>query len=328
MIITRTPYRISFFGGGTDYPVWLREHPGAVLSTTIDKYCFLSVRHLPAFFDHKSLIAYSRIERVKSVSEIRHPSVRACLGFVGAREGVELHHTGDLPARTGVGSSSSFTVGLLKALHALDGRMVSKQQLALDAIHVEQDLIREDVGCQDQIAAAYGGFNLVELRSSREFRVSPVTLPAARLAELEGHMMLFYTGLSRLASKIARAQVKQTPNKQRELKTMYDMVFEALELLNGPGDLGEFGRLLHEAWMLKRSLTTKTTNAVVDAIYETALKAGAFGGKLLGAGGGGFLLIFAPPERQARIRRALAKLLRVPIRFESQGSQVIVYRPV
>lgn len=326
MIITRTPFRISFFGGGSDYPVWLKDRPGAVLSTTIDKYCYISTRYLPPFFEHKHRIVYSRTENVRSETEIRHPAVRECLRFLRIREGLEIHHDGDLPARTGIGSSSSFTVGLLNCLNALKGRMMSKAELAADAIRVEQDLIGESVGCQDQIAAAHGGFNLIELSSQADFTVTPVTLPAARLAAFRSHLMLFFTGVSRRAELIARRQVRQTPNKTRELQSIYEMVYAAVKILDKK-PLSDFGELLHEAWMLKRGLTAQTSTPAIDAIYTRGLRAGALGGKLLGAGGGGFMLLFVPPSKRRSVRAALKDLLHVPFDFEGQGSQVIVYRP-
>ena len=326
MIITRTPFRISFFGGGSDYPVWLESNPGAVLSTTIDKFCYISCRYLPPFFTYKHRIVYSRTESVSAIDEIRHPSARECLRLLGIRDGVEIHHDGDLPARTGIGSSSSFTVGLLNCLNALKGRMMSKAELAAQAIRVEQDLIGESVGCQDQIAAAYGGFSLIELRSKSDFRVTPVTLAPARLAALKSHLMLFFTGFSRTAERIARKQVRRTPAKAREIRALYDMVFKAVDILNH-GPLADFESLLHEAWMLKRGLTDQTSTPQIDAIYARGRKAGALGGKLLGAGGGGFMLLFVPPSRRGSVRRALKHLLHVPFDFEGQGSQVIVYRP-
>lgn len=327
MIITRTPFRISFFGGGTDYPVWLREHPGAVISTTIDKFCFISARHLPPFHEHKHRIVWSRNEMVNSIDQIRHPSVRACLRYMKIDKGVEIHHDGDLPARTGMGSSSSFSVGMLHALHALRGRMVSKRRLALDTIRVEQDLIKEDVGCQDQIAAAFGGFNLTEISSPKDFVVKPITVKPSRLATLQRRLMLFFTGVSRTAAKIAKVQIQQTHKKEAELKAVYEMVYQALDILQGGGSLDDFGRLLHESWMLKRGMTRLTTTPLVDEIYAKARKAGALGGKLLGAGGGGFILFYARSDKQEAVRRKLKHLVHVPFRFERQGSIVIVYRP-
>jgi D-glycero-alpha-D-manno-heptose-7-phosphate kinase len=327
VIITRTPFRISLFGGGTDYPAWYRRHGGVVLSATIDKYCYLTCRYLPPFFEHRFRIVYSMIEDVKTIDEIVHPAAREVLRFCNVDRGVEIHHDGDLPARSGTGSSSAFTVGLLHAIYALQGKMPARRQLALDAIHVEQDLLKENVWCQYQIAAAYGGFNLITMAAPGDFRVSPMTVRPERLQSLQSHLMLYYTGLSRTASSIAQKQIRETRNKKGELRAMYDMVFEALEILNGRASLTEFGRLLHRSWMLKRTLTDQTSTPFIDGVYETARKAGAIGGKLLGAGGGGFFLLFAQPGRQARIREKLKRLLHVPFRFEREGSQVIVYRP-
>ncbi len=322
MIITRTPFRISFFGGGTDYPAWCDANGGAVLSTTIDKYCWITCRHLPPFFDHKSRIIYSHIEMVREIAEIKHPSVRECLRFLDVQEGVEIHHDGDLPARTGLGSSSSFTVGLLLALRSLQGRMISKEQLARDAIHVEQQMIRENVGAQDQVAAAYGGFNCIEFGAGGSFRVQPVTLPAKRLHALQDCLMLFYTGMSRTASEVAAEQIQNVPNKSDELLAMRGMVDRALEILAGKHDLQEFGRLLHESWMLKKQLSSRISNPEIDSLYEAGRKAGAIGGKLLGAGGGGFVLLFVEPRKQEQVREKLNRYLHVPFRFEDLGAQL------
>ena len=246
MIITRTPFRISFVGGGTDYTPWYRENGGAVISTTIDKYCWINCRELPPFFDHRIRIIYSQVEKVMTVDEIDHPSARECLRFMGVRDGVEIHHDGDLPARTGLGSSSSFTVGLLHALNALQGKMASKLQLARDAIYVEQDVIHENVGSQDQVAAAFGGFNHIKFSPSGSFLVEKVIMNAERLANLENRLMLFYTGLSRIASQIVEEQLGNISRKKQELAAIHQMVDEALKILTGSGDLSAFGRLLHE----------------------------------------------------------------------------------
>lgn len=327
MIISKTPYRISFFGGGTDYPAWYRENKGQVLATAIDKYCYITCRHLPPFFDHKYRVVYSKIEDVKRVSEIKHPSVRTCLQFMKISEGVEIHHDGDLPARSGLGSSSSFTVGLLNALHALKGRVVAPARLAADAIHVEQELLRENVGAQDQVMAAHGGCGIVTFGAHSHLQVRPLTVSPHRLQELQDHLMLFYTGIARTASDIAAAQVKRTPAKAKELGEMCSMVDSAVEIMNGNSDIRDFGRLLHESWLLKRSLTDKITTPVIDEIYADARNAGALGGKILGAGGGGFMLFFAPPAKQPAVRRALRRLLHVPFKFEHSGSTIIFYRP-
>lgn len=327
MIISRTPFRISFFGGGTDYPVWYREHSGAVLATTINKYCYINCRHLPPFFEHKSRIVWSRIEQVKTTDDIQHPAVRACLKFLKMSEGIELHHDGDLPARTGLGSSSSFTVGLLHVLYGLTGRMPSKMQLACDAIYVEQELLKEHVGSQDQIMAAFGGLNRVDFPAGKAFHVSPVMLTDERLELLQDHLMLFFTGLSRTASEIAEQQVRATSRKIQELQSMYHMVDEAISILQGTDDLTDFGRLLHESWQLKKSLTDCISTPYIDEMYDTARRAGAIGGKLLGAGGGGFLLLFVRPENRSKVREVLEGFLSVPVRFEHAGSRVIFYEP-
>jgi D-glycero-alpha-D-manno-heptose-7-phosphate kinase len=329
MIISRTPFRISFFGGGTDYPVWYEEHGGAVLSTTIDKYCYITCRYLPPFFDYKYRIRYTKREETKSIAEIKHPSVRECLKFVNLNnQGVEIQHNGDLPAMSGLGSSSSFTVGLLNTLYALKGKMTTKRQLALDAIHIEQDRIKENVGSQDQTAAAFGGFNKIEFGGQQKIMVYPVTIDWEKLDLLQKHFMLFFTGFPRNASDIAAEQIKKTQERKNELKTMMELVEEALNILNDRKDtLDNFGRLLHENWRIKRSLTSKISNPYIDEIYEVAMESGALGGKLLGAGGGGFMLFFVRPEVQPKVKEKLKKLLYVPFRFENLGSQIIYYAP-
>jgi D-glycero-alpha-D-manno-heptose-7-phosphate kinase len=326
MIISRTPFRISFFGGGTDYPAWFKDHPGAVLATTIDKYCYITARYLPPFFDHRSRIIYSRMEHVQGVDEIDHPSVRETLRFLDIQKGVEIHHDGDLPARTGLGSSSSFTVGLLHSLYALKGVMPTKDQLAQEAVHIEQDMIRENVGCQDQMLAAHGGFCHIEFGGSSHLGLSKVTIPDADLTRLQDHMMIFFTGVSRTASEIAAHQVANIPRCNKELLAIYAMVAEAIRCLNA-GDLKRFGVLLDESWKLKRLLSDKITTPGIDAIYARAMKAGALGGKLLGAGGGGFVLIYAEPDKKEAVRKALLGLLEIPFKFETQGSQIIFYQP-
>ena len=328
MIITKTPYRISFFGGGTDYPPWYRENGGAVLATSIDKYCYISCRTLPPFFEHKHRIVYSRIENVRELDEIQHPSVREVFRWAKVDRGLEVHHDGDLPARSGLGSSSSFTVGLIHALRALDGRYSSKDELARLAIHVEQDLIGENVGSQDQISAAYGGFNRIEFLRSGDFVVSPVILGPGRLDELSSHLMLFFTGVTRIASEIASDQIANISSRQTELQRMHGMVDEALGILTDRDrTIEDFGRLLDEAWRYKRSLSARVSTPHIDNIYDTALRAGALGGKLLGAGGGGFLLLFARPSQQDAIRQALQNLIYVPFKFDNTGSSVAVYQP-
>jgi D-glycero-alpha-D-manno-heptose-7-phosphate kinase len=328
MVITSTPLRISFFGGGTDYPVWYREHGGAVLATTINKSCYITCRRLPPFFEYHSRISYSKVENVDRNSVIEHPSVRSCLQFMEIDEGVEIHHIADLPARTGLGTSSAFTVGLLLGLYALQNRMRDKQALAADAIHVEQELLREAVGAQDQVCAAFGGFNRINFLPNGSFDVQRILASPGRLAELEQNLALYFTGFSRIASEVATEQVKMTPTKTRELRTMLELVDEAEAIVADPRrSLDDFGRLLHEGWQLKRSLTNKITTPEIDEIYQAGLDVGALGGKLLGAGGGGFMLFFVPPERREQLRLRLKKLLCVPFSFSQKGSQVVVYEP-
>jgi D-glycero-alpha-D-manno-heptose-7-phosphate kinase len=325
MIITRTPLRVSFFGGGTDYPAWFQEHGGAVLATTIDKYLYLHCRRLPPFFDFHSRIVWSRIEAVQKHSEIAHPAIRGVLEWMKIDEGVEIHHHGDLPARTGLGSSSAFTVGLLHALHALRGELVSKRTLAEQAIFVEQQLLRENVGVQDQIQSAFGGVNRIDIRPDGSFEVAPVVIAGHRLGDLQKHLLLIYTGLSRTASDIAAEQVSTMKQRAAELKAIRAMVDHGQGILVGKGSLLEFGRLLHEGWELKRRLSSKIAPALINEVYDCAREAGAVGGKLLGAGGGGFMLLFVEPDRRAAVIRALGKLLVVPFQFERGGTQIVLY---
>lgn len=328
MIVTRTPFRISFFGGGTDYPAWYQEHGGAVLAAAIDKYCYISCRYLPPFFEHKHRIVYSKIENVKSIAEIEHPAVRAVLGWAGCERGVEIHHDGDLPARSGLGSSSSFTVGLVNALCALDGRHISKDDLARTAIHIEQKIIKENVGSQDQISATFGGFNRIEFCRNDTFQVSPIILSKPRCDELQGALMLYFTGFSRVASDIAKSKLDNFKNRVTELKRMGEMVDEAIEILHSPRTpIDAFGKLLDESWRHKRSLSDKVSTPAIDQIYEEAAKAGATGGKILGAGGGGFLLLFVKPGLQSKVRERLKRLIHVPFEFEYSGSRVVLYQP-
>lgn len=328
MIISQTPFRISFFGGGTDYPAYYREHGGSVLSTTIDKYCFITCRYLPKFFEHSSRIVYSKTELVKGIDDIKHPSVRECLKHMRIEKGVEIHHDADLPARSGLGSSSAFTVGLLHALYALKGRMPSKMDLAQGAIHVEQDMIGENVGSQDQCSAAFGGFNRISFNGCHKIDCQPIIISKRKLELLQDRLVMFYTGIQRTASDVAAEQIKKTPLLHNELNTMKEMVDEAVNILGGSTDnIDDFGKLLHEGWMLKRSLTDKISNSHIDDIYQTARKSGAIGGKLLGAGSGGFILFYVKQEYKSKLIEALDKLLCVPFRFDFSGSRIIYYRP-
>jgi len=296
-----------------------------VLATTIDKYCYITARHLPPFFEHRFCLVYSKIEYCQTIEEIAHPSVREVLRFLDVQRGVEIHHDGDIPARSGMGSSSAFTVGLLHALYALKGQMVSKHQLAMESVHLEQDVLKETVGSQDQVLAAYGGFNHITFAPNGEISVRPVTLSRDRMLELNAHVMLFYTGIKRTASTIAETYVNDIDDKRRQLRLMRELVDEGVSILGSGQDLAGFGELLHEAWQAKRSLSAKVSNSHVDEIYEQARAAGAIGGKLIGAGGGGFIVLFAPPERQPAIRERLAKLIHVPVKFEFGGSQIIFF---
>jgi D-glycero-alpha-D-manno-heptose-7-phosphate kinase len=327
MIISRTPFRISFFGGGTDYPAWYRANGGSVLATTINKYCYISCRYLPPFFDHRIRVVYSKIENCQHPGEIEHPAVREILRYLEIDRGVEIHHDGDLPARSGMGSSSAFTVGLLHALHALKGHIPSAQQMASESIYVEQDILKEAVGCQDQVQAAYGGFNHIVFHAKGEIAVHPVTLSNERTSELNAHLMLFFTGVSRTASEVAQDYARNLELKEQAMRRIGDMVQEGIAILNTGEDLENFGRLLHEGWVLKRSLSERISNANVDEAYEGARSAGAIGGKLLGAGGGGFLLLFVRPGDQSRVRERLRHLIFVPFRFESSGSRIIFFDP-
>jgi D-glycero-alpha-D-manno-heptose-7-phosphate kinase len=327
MIISRTPFRLSFFGGGTDYPSWYRVHGGAVLAASIDKYCYLTCRYLPPFFDHRIRLVYRQIETCKTIEEIAHPVVRAALRHLDFQRGLELHHDGDLPARSGMGSSSAFAVGLLHALHALMGRLRSKMQLAQESIHIEQEIMGETVGSQDQVMAAFGGLRYVQFHTDGKITADPLPLPAPRLAELQAHLMLFYTGIPRTASDVAQSYVSNILGRGRQLHDMRRLVEESVDLLVSGQDLDAFGSLLHDAWLLKRSLSKRVSTPRVDGYYEEARQAGALGGKLTGAGGGGFLLFFVPPVKQTVVRKALAPLLQVPFAFETAGSQILFYEP-
>lgn len=323
MIISRTPYRISFFGGGTDYPEWYQHHGGAVLSTTINHYCYLQCRYLPPFFNHKFRVTWSKIEETANYQSIQHPAVRAVLDYLKINEGIEISHQGDLPARSGLGSSSAFTVGLLNAMYALLRIISNKRELAKDAIHIDRHLLQEKVGVQDHIATAYGGLNKIIIEQDGMFQVSPVILPKLRLRELSSHLMLFFTGVSRTASDIAADKITSIPLKTAEFRKMREMVDTAEKILCSDTDIIQFGELLHESWLLKRELSPMVSPAFINTLYTKARTAGAIGGKLLGEGGGGFMLLFAKPENQPAICEALCDLLRVPFDYDHSGSQII-----
>ncbi len=328
MIISRTPFRVSLFGGGTDYPDWIREHGGAVLGMAINKYCYLTVRSLPPFFEHKHRIVYSKIEQVRETSEIVHPAVRAVFSELAIDDGLEVHHDADLPARSGLGSSSSFTVGLLNTLHALRGRMMSKAELCNEAIRIEQEVIGESVGCQDQVWAAYGGLNRIEFPREGGFSVRPVVLGHGRRQELVASLILVFSGLSRFASDVAEEKISNIARNERQLFTMRRMVDQAMDLLLDENEpVHRLGEMLNESWMLKRSLASCVSNSRIDDIYEAAMAAGASGGKLLGAGGGGFLAFVTRPERRAAVCEALRGLIQVTFEIDNEGSRIMIYEP-
>lgn len=328
MIISRTPHRISFLGGGTDYPDYYMQHGGKVLGAAIDKYCYLNVRKLPPFFTHKHRIVYSKSENVQTLDEIQHPSVQAVLKHLNVDYGTSIHHDGDIPARSGMGSSSAFTVGLLKSMHALHGKYTSKEDLTRESIYVEQELIKENVGSQDQTFAVYGGFNLIEFQKNGEIEVNPIIIQPERMQVFESSLMLYFSGLSRFSSKIAEEQVKNTSLNIRKLDKMKNLVDQAVQIIaDEKNDLNDFGSLLNETWHVKKQLSSKISNGLIDDIYEKALSSGAIGGKLLGAGGGGFMLFYVPPEKQAGVKQSLKDYLHVPFKFDFEGSKVIVYQP-
>ena len=323
MVISRTPFRISFFGGGTDYPSWYLKHGGAVLATTIDKYCYLTCRYLPPFFPHRFRVVWSKIETCQSIDEILHPAVRETLRYLGINSGLSIHHDGDLPARSGMGSSSAFTVGILHALYALQGQMISKSQLAQKSIYIEQKVLKETVGSQDQTSASYGGLNHITFAQNGEITVQPLTIKNERAQALNDYLMLFYTGIERTAADIAQSYVPEIRSKARQLNSISEMVDEGIAILNSNESLIQFGTLLDDAWKAKRSLSAQVTNPTIDQLYDLVISAGAIGGKITGAGGGGFFLVFAEPHHHKKIREKLNKLIHVPFSFEYSGSQII-----
>jgi D-glycero-alpha-D-manno-heptose-7-phosphate kinase len=328
MIMSRTPFRISLFGGGTDYPTWYREHGGAVIGATINKYCYITYRRLPPFFEHRHRIVYSRIELPQRIDEIQHPAVRAVLGEYQVEEGVEIQHYGDLPARSGMGSSSAFTVGLLNALRAHSGRMSTDECLAKEAISIEQEVIQEAVGSQDYVWAAYGGINMIAFHSDGRFDVTPVIMSAERREELQSHMLLFFTRFSRTAETIASRKIENLLARRSQLHCLHKMAEQAMAILQDPSrPITEIGTLLHESWRLKKELADCVSTDTIDAMYAGAMDAGALGGKLLGAGGGGFMLIFAEPRAHERIRESLRNLIEVSFEIGSPGSRIVIYEP-
>lgn len=325
MIISRTPFRISFFGGGTDYPDWYNKNSGAVISTTINKFCYITCRKLPPFFSYKYRIRYHAKEETKTINAIQHPSVKACIKSLNIKDGLEIVHHADLPARSGLGSSSTFTVGMLHALNTYNQKIISKRRLAYDAINIEQNIIKEHVGSQDQTNAAFGGFNHIEFKPNNKIEVNPIILSQKKQYILRSHLMLFFTGFPRTASDISKHQIEAIKNNMIDLSENLNMVSVAKKLLEKNNFIKKFGNLLHEQWLIKKSYTNKISNSAIDKIYNTGIKSGAYGGKLLGAGGGGFILFIADPKHHNKIKRNLIKLLHVPVDMESLGSQIVYY---
>lgn len=324
MIITQTPFRMSFFGGGTDFQGFYNEHGGAVLSTTFDKYAYVTVRHLPPFFDYKTHVTYSKEEKVNSVDEIKHPAIRNAMKWLDMHK-IRMTYEADLPARSGLGTSSSFAVGMLEAFYALKGKYADKRKLADDAIYLERTLCEEAGGIQDQIAASFGGFNRIDF-SRDGYSVKPVIMSRERKEELNNHLMLFFTGFSRFSSDIQKGTEKSMKDKTKELLEMYHLVDDAEKILTDKTkSLDEFGRLLDYTWKLKRGISGGISTDSIDEQYEKAIKAGALGGKLLGAGGGGFLLFYVPLEKQNDVKDALKDQMHVPFKFENEGTKIIYY---
>lgn len=329
MIITQTPLRVSFLGGGTDYPEYFSKYGGATLGSSINKYTYISVTPLAKFFNYRIRISYSKTELCNSLEEIQHPSVRECLRFMGIDGGIEIVVVNDLPARTGLGSSSSFTVGLLLALHAFKGEFVSQEKLAEEAVHVERDMIKERVGLQDQYICAMGGFLYLKFQEERKVSTTQLIIPPHRLKELRDHLMVFYTGQQRNAHDTLEQQMQRMEAGQifLQLHKLHSLAQQGVEVLCNGYSLDNFGDLLHQAWMIKRELSDMVSNPFIDNAYERARCAGAIGGKLLGAGNGGFLLLYVKPYSQTDVRKALADIQEVSFHFENQGSRLIFYRP-
>lgn len=326
MIITKTPFRMSFFGGGTDMETYFRENGGAVLSTTFDKYCYVNVRHLPRFFDYSTELSYSKTERVTSVDDIQHPAIRNAMKMLDMHE-IRLTYEADLPARSGLGTSSSFAVGMLNAFYALKGKYADKKKLADEAIYLERVLCQEAGGWQDQIAAAYGGFNRIDFGPDG-YEVQPVIISPERKKQLNNNLMMFFTGFTRFSSDVQKANAAGGKDKKAQLKEMCALVDEAEKVLtNKAADLDDFGRLLDHTWKLKRQTGAAVTTDSIDGLYAKGVAAGALGGKLLGAGGGGFLVFYVQPEKQDAVRRAMQDLMHIPFAFENGGTRVIHYTP-
>lgn len=326
MIITKTPFRMSFFGGGTDMESFFKENGGSVLSTTFDKYCYVNVRHLPRFFDYSTELSYSKTERVTNIDDIEHPAIRNAMKMLDMHE-IRLTYEADLPARSGLGTSSSFAVGMLNAFYALKGKYASKKQLADEAIYLERVLCNEAGGWQDQIAASFGGFNRIDFNADG-YTVHPVIVSPQRKQQLNNNLMMFFTGFTRFSSEIQKANKLDDESKTKQLKQMLTLVDEAESILTDHSkDLDDFGRLLDVTWKLKRQIGKSVSTSNIDNLYDKGISAGALGGKLLGAGGGGFLVFYVTPEKQAAVKEAMEDLLYIPFKFEDSGTQVIYYGP-
>lgn len=323
MIITKTPFRMSFFGGGTDFPGFYNEYGGSVISTTFDKYCYVNVRHLPRFFEYKTILAYSKMEYVSNYDEIEHPAIREAMKMLDMHE-LRVSYDADLPARSGLGTSSSFAVGMLSAFYALKGKYADKRKLADDAIYLERVLCNESGGVQDQIAASFGGLNRIKFYEGG-YDVNPIIISNERKQDLNDNLMLFFTGFSRFSSDIQVGTQKALKDKTNELKEMLSLVDDAEKILTSKTDMSEFGRLLDHTWKLKRGITSSISTDSIDALYNKAKEAGAIGGKLLGAGGGGFLLFYVEKDKQDFVKKAMDSLLYVPFEFENAGTSIIYY---
>lgn len=326
MIITQTPFRMSFFGGGTDLESYFKEYKGAVISTTFDKYCYVNVRHLPRFFDYSTELSYSKTERVTSIDDIQHPAIRNAMKMLKMEE-IRLTYEADLPARSGLGTSSSFAVGMLNAFYALKGIYADKKKLADEAIYLERVLCNEAGGWQDQIAASFGGFNRIDF-SEDGYEVTPLIISPKRKRTLNENLMMFFTGFTRFSSDVQKANALDKKDKVKQLQEMFSLVSDAQSVLTDNNrDLNDFGKLLDVTWKLKRSTGSAVTTSSIDALYEKGIKAGALGGKLLGAGGGGFLVFYVPKENQSSVKEAMKDLLYIPFEFENGGTRVIYFAP-
>lgn len=326
MILTKTPFRMSFFGGGTDLPQFFKEYRGAVLSTSFDKYVYVTVRHLPRFFEYTTELIYSKSERITKIDDMEHPMVRNAMKMLKMKE-LHIAYDADLPARSGLGTSSTFAVGLLNAFYCLKGEYRSKKQLADDAIYLERELCNEAGGWQDQIAASFGGLNRIDFDSSG-YHVNPIIINPERKNRLNDNLMLFFTGFTRISAHVQNNVVANLEDKRGKLFEMLDLVDEAQQILeNNASDLDDFGRLLNTTWKLKRQTGKSVSTDAIDGLYEKGMNAGALGGKLLGAGNGGFLLFYVQPDKQESVRAALSDLMEVPFKFENSGTRVIYYSP-